>query len=307
MVELTDAIDIHVHAAPELFPRIGDTIDIARRARELGMSGFVCKCHHEPTTSRATLAQRAVEGVRIWGGIVLNGFVGGINPIAVASALQTGARIVWMPTMHAKHHIKVLGAGTYGIRSMTLTASATLTDGIEVVDPSGVLLDEARTVIQLVADADATIATAHLSPTEILAVAKEARRVGARCVVTHAFFPEHTTTDVLREAADEGAWIELSAVVAYPMARHFGHSMTLAQAGELIEMLGSDRVVLSSDAGQIHNPWPPDVLRAFANALVAIGIPGEDVRRMLTVNPRHILGIDDEMESQLPKVGADGT
>ncbi len=109
MLGLEGAIDIHVHAAPELFNRVGDAVDIAVQAAEHGMAGLVFKAHHEPTMTRAYYAQRQVPEVELYGGIVLNEFVGGINPSAVAAALHQGARIVWGPTMHAREHVEDLG------------------------------------------------------------------------------------------------------------------------------------------------------------------------------------------------------
>src|SRR5713101_5133560 len=88
MSDIAGAIDIHVHAGPELFTRLGDAFDIARRAQEAGMAGIVLKCHHESTVARAYFTRKVIEGFDVWGGITLNQFVGGINPVAVAAALD---------------------------------------------------------------------------------------------------------------------------------------------------------------------------------------------------------------------------
>lgn len=290
MIDISGAIDIHVHAGPELFVRLGDAVDIARRAKEAGMAGLVFKCHHEPTPSRAHFARRMVEGIELWGGITLNQFVGGINPVAVAAALDMGAKIVWMPTMHADHHIKLLGAGTYGVPTMTLSKGATIAAGITVLDAAGTLTAETLQVIQMVALRGAVLATAHLSEVEIRAVARACAEAGAKCVVTHAFFPRHSI-EFLAEMADLGAIIEVSAVVAYPMARHLMPGMSLAMARDLIKTVGPARVVISTDSGQIHNPWPPDILRGFLNCLEAVGIRGEDLRQMVVDRPRALLGL----------------
>src|SRR5262249_46258278 len=175
--------------------------------------------------------------------ITLNQFGGGINPVAVAAALDTGAKIVWMPTMHADHHIKLLGAGTYGVPTMTLSKGATITQGITVLASDGSLTAETRQVIQMVALRDAVVATAHLSETEIAAVVRACVEYGARCVVTHAFFPRHSI-EFLSEMAKLGAIIECSAVVAYPMARHIMPGMSLAMARDLIREVGAERMVI---------------------------------------------------------------
>jgi hypothetical protein len=290
MFDIAGAIDIHVHAGPELFTRLGDAFDIARRARDAGMGGIVLKCHHESTVARAYFTRKVVEDIGVWGGITLNQFVGGINPVAVAAALDSGAKIVWMPTMHADHHIKLLGAGTYGVPTMTLSKGATVTDGITVLDANGELTADTRQIIQMIALREAVLATAHLSEIEIAAVVRACQEFGTRCVVTHAFFPRHSI-DFLVEMAGLGAVIEVSAVVAYPMARHLMPGMSLAMARDLIKAVGAERMVLSTDSGQIHNPWPPDILRAFINSLIAVGISADDLRYMVVDQPQKLLGL----------------
>lgn len=290
MVDITGAIDIHVHAGPELFPRIGDAIDIARRALDHRMGGLVFKCHHEPSVTRALLASKVVPFIELWGGITLNAFVGGINPVAVAQTLESGGRIVWMPTMHARNHIEILGAGTYGIPYMTLTKAATLQEGITILDAQGELTPETEQVIDLVVSYDAAIASGHLSENETRVLVKRSLEKGARCVVTHAFFPKHSM-EFLVEMAGLGAYIEVSAVVAYPMAQHFAGGMSLAQARDLVLQVGAEKVAISSDAGQIHNPWPPEILQSFVNSLNAVGVPEDDLRAMITTRPREILGL----------------
>ncbi|MFN8592057.1 MAG: DUF6282 family protein [Thermomicrobiales bacterium] len=290
-VSLQDAIDIHIHAGPELFRRIGDAAEIAQRAKDAGMAGVAYKCHHESTVTRAYFAERMVEGIQVFGGITLNGFVGGINPIAVKGALDSGAKIVWMPTMHARNHIAEFGAGTYGISSMTLSEGATDIEGITVLDDSGQLTPETEQIIRMVADANAVLMTSHLGADEIRAVVRRCTEIGARSVLTHAYFLPRGPLKLFTEVADLGAVIELSAVISFPMAIHQQHWMTLQEAKDLIDAVGYDRVVISTDSGQPFNPWPPDALQMFVNALEDIGVPETHLRHMITVCPRQVLGI----------------
>lgn len=290
MITLDGAIDIHVHAGPEVFPRIGDAVEVARRARESSMAGVVFKCHNQPSMTHAYFARRAVPEIETWGGIVLNGFVGGINPTAVAAALDLGARIVWMPTMHARNHVREFGAESYGISPLTLPPGARLQAGLTVLDETGALSAEARDVIDLAGQYRAAVATGHLGEDEIRAVAQACTAREIRCVVTHAFFPRHSA-EFLVEVARAGAFIEVAAIVAFPMAHHLGHGMTLAQARDLIEKVGHERVVISSDAGQAYQPWPADVLQTFLRYLETVGVAREKLREMITERPRQILGL----------------
>ena len=76
-------IDMHTHTHPDVFGRSIDDVDLATLAKARGMRGIVIKNHISETASRAALAMKAVPGIEVWGGIVLNNAVGGINPVAV--------------------------------------------------------------------------------------------------------------------------------------------------------------------------------------------------------------------------------
>ena len=81
---LAGVIDIHAHVAPETsmlnFKRAYDAIEAAQIARIYGMRGIVLKEHNTETGSWAYLVSQVVPGVEVFGGIVLNKAVGGINP-----------------------------------------------------------------------------------------------------------------------------------------------------------------------------------------------------------------------------------
>src|SRR5690606_10327312 len=78
--EVEGAVDMHCHPYPDLFPRVADDHDIVSAAKGAGMRAVVLKCHHESTVSRAYHMRRAVPGINVYGGIVLNSYVGYLNP-----------------------------------------------------------------------------------------------------------------------------------------------------------------------------------------------------------------------------------
>lgn len=293
MITLQGAYDIHVHAAPELFPRIGDCADFARAARDAGMAGVVFKAHHEPSVTRAYYTRQLVPGIDLYGGVVLNEFVGGINPSAVAAALHQGARIVWGPTMHAEHHVECLGKGTYGVGHMHLPPELA-SPGLGVRDEEGRLLESMREIIRLVKRFDATLATGHLGQEDVRAIVLGCEEEGARCLLTHVFFLDKSE-EFLLEMGRHGALYEVSASVAFPMEhfmlRHHGGGMQLEWVASLISHVGADRVVISSDCGQIHNAQPVEALRAFVHAVKAVGVSEEDVYTMIRDTPRLVLGL----------------
>ena len=269
MLTLEGAIDIHVHSSPEVFGRIGDAVEIAKRCEAAGMRAVVFKAHHEGTTTRAYHANRELRNLTALGGLVLNDFVGGINPVAVKAALDQGAKIIWAPTMHSKHHEETFGGrGTYGIKRQT-DEGTIARPGIEVLDARGELSPALVQVLELVEARGAVFATAHFSPAEIEAVVTGyASRM--KILINHPFFLPRTM----------------------PMAFHQGGGMLLQQAVDLINGAGVGQCVVATDAGQPYSPWPDEELRAFMNCLYDVGLTETDIRRVMVENPARLLGLD---------------
>jgi hypothetical protein len=79
--------EMHVHSAPSIFERPFDDIELAKQMREIGYRAVLIKCHHTVTAARAQLVRKMVPGIDIYGGVVLNYPVGGLNPLAVEAAI----------------------------------------------------------------------------------------------------------------------------------------------------------------------------------------------------------------------------
>ncbi|HWR30668.1 MAG TPA: DUF6282 family protein, partial [Negativicutes bacterium] len=105
---LNGLIDLHVHAGPSVADRAIDAFEMYERASRRGYKAFVVKDHYFPTMMSAMLVQKHTRSAetQIFGQIVLNNSVGGINLKAVDIACSMGAKIVTMPTVSAFHHIK---------------------------------------------------------------------------------------------------------------------------------------------------------------------------------------------------------
>ena len=110
---LRGAIDMHAHTAPALFKRHIDDAALAEHAIEAGMRGFVLKDHDASTTGRAYHVNRMYPQVQLFGAVVLNRSVGGLNPYVAEAAIHYGARVVWMPSNHSKHHADYFGLSDY--------------------------------------------------------------------------------------------------------------------------------------------------------------------------------------------------
>src|SRR6266478_10035360 len=111
---LEGAVDLHVHSSPDVDPRRFDDIELAREAVRAGMSALLIKSHQNSTVERASLVSKIVPEIRVYGGLVLNDTVGGLNPAAVRLALRMGAKEIWMPTRSARNHRKAYGESAEG-------------------------------------------------------------------------------------------------------------------------------------------------------------------------------------------------
>jgi hypothetical protein len=285
--DLTDAIDLHVHTGPDLFPRIGDDAQIARACAAAGMAGMAVKCHFEGTAIRAHLVNQMVPGFTMYGGITLNYPVGGINPVAAHACLALGGKVVWMPSGHSRYHASLTGTlGGWGNDFMRLR-NPVGAEGITVLDEDGRLIDDAREVIRLVAQTDTLLATSHLAPEEILAVLDDAAEVGARVLVNHVMYMPQCDYDFIEEIVRRGAAVEVCSV----LVSGFWDRLRLDNVVEIIRRVGAENVVLASDGGGIQTPSPHESLRVLLDNLLHFGVPEEQLRTTVVDNPRRLLAV----------------
>jgi hypothetical protein len=288
LVDMTGAFDMHVHSYPSLFPRLTDDLQLAAAYSTVAFGGFVLKGHHESTASRAYLLRRLFPDLQIFGGIVLNRFVGGLNPAAVDACLRTGGRIVWMPSIDADGHALAHGhTGGYDAQGAGLKGTQR---GISIFDDHGEIRSEVYEILDLVREADVILATAHLSATEVQALVSTALARGVRkVVITHPFFKVPSLDpETLADLVRRGAYAEFAYNTLSPMWRY----TTVDQVRVAIARVGAERCILVSDGGQRHNPSPPEGLRIFAQSLWERGITEREIDLMIRANPRALLGLD---------------
>jgi hypothetical protein len=286
------AIDLHVHTAPDVMRRRVTDIDLARKHRETGLGGFVLKSHYVPTAERAATVRQAVPGIAVYGGIVLNGSVGGMNPLAVEIAAREGARVVWMPTVDSRNQRTFTAAETDGATPPMwakvqdeLIARGIAAPPIEVTDAGGDVLPEVRDVIKLVAQHDLVLATGHLSRDEIFAVVRAANDEGARrIVVTHPEFSSQRLSGAdQRELAERGAYLERCFTTPYT------GKVAWAEMVANIRAAGPAHSFVSTDLGQPFNPPAEDGLALMADHLLGAGFSDDDVHLMIVANPATII------------------
>jgi len=284
MIDLAGAIDLHVHSAPDVYPRSVDDDELVAEAAAAGMSGLLLKSHHTLTADRATLAGKRAGDVSVHGGLVLNRTVGGLNPVAVETAVAFGARQIWMPTIHAAHCLRV--AAVPFVRAEAEHGR----EGIDVLDETGGLTEDALAVLEIVRDADIALGTGHLDPVESLTLLEAARDLGLRrLVVTHPLMTfTRFTHDQMRAAAALGARLEFCALSCIP---EWHDAVETAVTAAAIGAVGAEHCVLASDGGQDWNEHPARMLLGFARALEGEGVPVPALRTMLRDNPARVLGL----------------
>jgi len=280
-------IDMHVHSHPDVFGRNLDDIDVATLAKAKGMRGIVLKNHVSETASRAALVMKVVPGIEVFGGVVLNKAVGGVNPDAVEwmhRVYGSRGKIVWLPTFEADRHVKVL--------------SKPDARGL-VVAPGGQVTPEMEAILKIIARENLVLATGHVHPEEIVAVVRRGRELGVKnMLITHGFtnVPGLTMAQA-KQVADMGAIIEVCFLqfLAGPNAplaflTHWTQ-VNAKNVATAVKEIGAKSLIISSDLGQSANMTHPDGIEAAIAALQKENISDADIDLMMRKNPARLLGL----------------
>ena len=98
-ISMKGVCDMHVHTNPDLRLRAYDDFELADAAIRVGARAIVIKTHLGFTVNRAYLTNQYVKkvygentGFTMYGGVVMNKVIGGINPEAVEKGLKLGAK-----------------------------------------------------------------------------------------------------------------------------------------------------------------------------------------------------------------------
>lgn len=274
-IDLTGVIDMHIHSAPDIRKRSLDDIQLSREAKRVGVRAIVIKSHLVPTMDRAWLVNQINPDVKMFGSITLNHSVGGINPYAVDTALNLGAKIVWMPTVWSSKH-----------RELTRKSG-----GIETVR-DGKVVPALVDVLKLIAEKNAILATGHLSSEEIFVVVEEARKQGVeKIVITHPefFVVNMSIQDQKRMVEDYQVYLERC--YAQPIGGG-KYKSNLADNVHAIEEVGYESTIVSTDGGQVENPIWSQALTEYIQYLTDHHIPQYAIDTMTKRNPAKLLDLE---------------
>jgi len=280
-------IDMHVHPDPDVFGRALTDIELATLAKRKGMRGIVIKNHVVTTNDRAATTMQLVPGLEVWGGIVLNKSVGGLNPSAVEwMHRMSGGRgkVVWLPTFDSDKHIKTLvDKDKSGL----------------VVAVDGKVTPEMDEILKIIARENLVLATGHVSADEVLIVVRRAKELGVNNIlVTHGLTNiPGLSIEQAKEVAAMGAMIEMcylqfmtGPTAQYKWMTHWD-KVDATDVAEAVRQIGADHLVLSTDLGQQGMMTPPDGVENQIAAVKAAGVSEADIDKMMKKNPAKLLGI----------------
>ncbi|WP_180897934.1 DUF6282 family protein [Martelella soudanensis] len=286
---LTGAIDLDCRTGPSLQARHFSHDFAAEEAAAAGMAAVAFRDDFYPTTPVAAILEKAVYAdlpLRLLSGVVLNNYVGGLNPYAVEHELKLGGRIIWMPTISAANHLRMAYRDTQDGPAMRPR------EALSVIDARGAITGPVREILEIIAEHDAVLASGHLHISEILPLFQAARTAGVtRMLVNQPLHRAGATLADIAELARDGAFIELTAAafIEGPDRRHAPGLLTSVAAAA-----GPSRIVFSSGLGQTRNLKPVEGLRALTRLCLQHGVPEEDMAVMLSRNAAQLVGIAPE-------------
>ena len=130
------------------------------------------------------------------------------------------------------------------------------------------------------------------SPREILSLVPLAQRMGiTRIVITHplerSVLEAVLTPEEVKGLAQLGAFIEYCFIGLMPT----GGRQRPRDVADSIRDVGAAHCILSSDFGQIQNPYPAEGMRLFIALMLQSGFTPAEVELMVKANPRRLLDL----------------
>lgn len=290
---LAGAVDSHVHCCPHINQRTITLFDAVRAAHRVGLAGLGLMDVFANTSGLAALANRELGylGVDVFGGIILEPYVGGLSPRTVATALKVGygtggARFVSLPC----HHTAFV--------AQSESRSPAYIESTLSIPGSGPLPDSIAEIIDLCIEADVVFNLGHLSGPEAVRVAEAAAERGCRRMLAPANYlnEEEAQAIAATDCMLEYSFFVFSHATEVPQTmidaeRHRFARADFFRALDIVKAIGPDKIVLSSDSGALVLPPPVEAFREFIMMFASCGIPTGDLRRMIVNNPARLFKV----------------
>ncbi len=281
------AIDLHVHSGPSTMPRQLDHLEQVEQAAAAGMKGVLFKDHHYSVAPFLPMMRRLAShhGVEMFGSLVLNNAVGGLNPHAVDFNIKSGAKLIYMPTSDAANHIR----NTHRKKRLVSNVALRPPLAISVLDTSGKLVDAAKEILDIIAGHDVILSSGHLHIAEVWVLFDEARRRGVkRLLMNHPTYGLHCELADIADLAAAGVVLEQSACL-YIDSRFNVYPPEQLKAE--IDAAGPQNSSIGSDLGQVDNPTPVEGMKQMIRLLLGLGYSTAEIRLMVRDNPARLVGL----------------
>ena len=293
-------IDMHVHIGPEFLRRKYSAASLAEEARREGF-GVVMKNHFQPTTGQVSQIRRTDDKVPLVGSVALNFNCGGVDDHGIRAGLSgwksdvTAADpdrdrfVVWMPTLCCEAHLRLYNrrdiSTAWGVRAEYTRFYAEGT-GYTLDSADDAKMAAVDRALALIKEHDLVLATGHLGRNETIAMVKRAHAVGIRRIImTHPLFQ---ATELPPQTLAE-LWTKYGAYSELCFVNLAMDNLSYSQYMAIIEAVGAEGVLLSSDVGQIFSPTVGDALREYFEELRKRGVTDNDIVQMSILNPNRIL------------------
>ena len=166
-----------------------------------------------------------------------------------------------------------------------------------MTNDDGSVRDDAKEILDVAARTGMALASGHIHAKETLTVFEEARRRGVkRMIFTHPEDMVYATLDDVRAAVELGAYVEHSLCMFLDGCK-FKHSEP-EFLKQLIDAAGVDRTILCSDLGQVGVFRPVDGMRRGIDLCIELGYADADIRKMVSTNAAHVLGIESDLPAR---------
>lgn len=290
---LIGSVDLHCHSGPSVMPRSIDHIEAAKEASTVGMKALLFKDHYYSVTPVTELLMNHFSHlkVQLLSGVPLNNTSGGLNRYAVDHGINLGAKLVWMPTFSAENHINAHKKDKDFEEKFPTTKEAMLAPTpLRVTNSNGLLLDEVKFILDLIAENDLVLSSGHLHISEIWPLFDEAKKRGvSRLLCNHPTYIVGASLTDITQLVSIGSYIEHSMCMFVQRSKYKFYEPE--ELNNMIKAAGIDKTILGSDLGQVGNPSPVDGFRAVINMCLDLGYNEQEIHQLVSKNASKLMGI----------------
>ena len=316
---LKGAIDIHVHPGPHLSssPRSTDPIKNAIEARDAGMRAYVIMDVFNMSTGTAWMVNQVVDGMTVFGGIILNTVYGGMNPRAVKTAIPYGSGARYVSFGAHSTYYQAYKEGRYEDgkwiqlrEKYPKFEEEELSRCIRI--PEGEPSSELQEILEIIAkNPHIYLVTGHVSNEEALRLVELSKNFGIKKVVISNAVVENLSDQEITKAIKAGAYLErlLAAhthTTPIPKTHYYveeeyramdeGLQSTtvggVAKVADQIRTYGADHFIIGTDFGVYTLPTPVEGFREFIACLMDLGLSDEEIRKVSNTNPAMLLDLE---------------